>query len=163
MRQELSSSLDILRIMGNMYMIWKLLNLVSNCANPAMVVLSESMEPSLRRGDIVLLGNWKERVDVGDIPVIWFDGSLLPMMHRAVTAMFDENGQQLILTKGDNNPVTDEALYPSGQVYVHREQVVGLVQGYVPWLGWITIAGQKIPFLLPLIIVAISSMVHTKS
>lgn len=33
-------------------------------------------------------------------------------------------------------------LYPFGQNYVLREQVVGLVVGYMPYVGWITLAAR---------------------
>lgn len=48
--------------------------------------------------------------------------------------------RQYILTKGDNNELDDVALYPVGQDFVHREQVVGVVKGYLPYVGYITIA-----------------------
>ena len=38
---------------------------------------------------------------------------------------------QLVLTKGDNNPVDDIALY-RGLKYLERKHVVGKVRGYVP-------------------------------
>jgi hypothetical protein len=40
---------------------------------------------------------------------------------------------QLVLTKGDNNPVDDIALY-RGLKYLERKHVVGKVRGYVPSL-----------------------------
>ena len=41
---------------------------------------------------------------------------------------------QLVLTKGDNNPVDDIALY-RGLKYLERKHVVGKVKGYVSTLG----------------------------
>lgn len=40
---------------------------------------------------------------------------------------------QLVLTKGDNNPVDDIALY-RGLKYLEKHHVVGKVRGYVPAL-----------------------------
>ncbi|KAF4830536.1 Signal peptidase complex catalytic subunit SEC11 [Colletotrichum tropicale] len=102
---------SVLRLLGRSFMAWKVLSLATNCAYPAMVVLSESMEPAFSRGDIIFLANWQE-VEVGDIPVIWFRGQPLPMVHRAVEVRFDRDQERLILTKGDNNEVDDVALYP---------------------------------------------------
>lgn len=48
--------------------------------------------------------------------------------------------RQWILTKGDNNDLDDTALYPVGQAFVYRDQVVGVVKGYLPYVGYITIA-----------------------
>jgi signal peptidase len=44
--------------------------------------------------------------------------------------------RQLILTKGDNNPVDDAMLYLEGQEYIYRKQIAGFVRGYVPLVGW---------------------------
>ncbi|KAF5497761.1 Signal peptidase complex catalytic subunit SEC11 [Colletotrichum siamense] len=106
---------SVLRLLERSFMAWKALTLATNCAYPAMVVLSESMEPAFSRGDIILLANWQE-VEVGDIPVIWFQGQLLPMVHRAVEILFDDGQERLILTKGDNNEINDVVLYPFGAI-----------------------------------------------
>ncbi|KAF4815966.1 Signal peptidase complex catalytic subunit SEC11 [Colletotrichum siamense] len=106
---------SVLRLLERSFMAWKALSLATNCAYPAMVVLSESMEPAFSRGDIILLANWQE-VEVGDIPVIWFQGQPLPMVHRAVEVLFADGQERLILTKGDNNEINDVVLYPFGAI-----------------------------------------------
>ena len=40
-----------------------------------------------------------------------------------------ETGKQYILTKGDNNQVDDRGLYNPGQLWIHREHIVGKVRG----------------------------------
>jgi hypothetical protein len=47
--------------------------------------------------------------------------------------------RQMILTKGDYNMFDDKALgiFPPGREYVFREEVVGIVWGHVPYIGWI--------------------------
>lgn len=37
----------------------------------------------------------------------------------------------------------DVPLYPPGREYVLREEIVGLVRGYIPFLGWMVIALQE--------------------
>lgn len=49
-----------------------------------MVVLSESMAPAFHRGDLIFLWNRTDTVRVGEIPVCWFAGEPLPMVHRVV-------------------------------------------------------------------------------
>ena len=39
------------------------------------------------------------------------------------------------------------SLYPPGQAYVAREEIVGLVRGYLPCVGWATIALSEYPWL----------------
>lgn len=52
--------------------------------------------------------------------------------------------RQLIVTKGDNNEFDDIPLYPPGRAFVSRDEIVGLVRGYVPFLGWAVIALQEV-------------------
>lgn len=51
------------------------------------------------------------------------------------------------MTKGDNNDGDDVALYPPGQLMVGREEVVGLVKGYLPYVGWLSIGLQENPLV----------------
>jgi hypothetical protein len=49
-------------------------------------------------------------------------------------------------------------MYPDGQAFVTRAEITGLVVAYVPYLGWVTIALQKIfetKYLVLLIVVAV--------
>ena len=56
--------------------------------------------------------------------------------------------RQLILTKGDNNQADDTQLYPEKRSFVYREEVVGLVRGYVPCIGWASLVLKDSPWLL---------------
>jgi len=40
------------------------------------------------------------------------------------------------MTKGDNNDANDTTLYPVGQSYLHRHQVIGSVRGHIPYIGY---------------------------
>ncbi|KAF1996267.1 putative signal peptidase I [Amniculicola lignicola CBS 123094] len=143
-RRQLSDALPLFAVVTGILMIWPLLRLVTNSAHPVFVVSSESMEPAFYRGDIILLWNRQQEIQVGDIPVVWFSGRPLPMVHRAVEVhqiVSDSgysSGRQLILTKGDNNEVDDRVMYPLGREFVFRE-VIGLVRGYIPYLGWLSL------------------------
>ncbi|KAF9877274.1 signal peptidase I [Colletotrichum karsti] len=89
MRATLVSALPIVRLAGTLFMAWKLLCLVANSPYPAMVVLTESMMPAFQPGDVIILWNRTEYVQVGDIPVIWFTGNPLPMVHRVSKTAFE--------------------------------------------------------------------------
>ena len=52
-----------------------------------------------------------------------------------------------ILTKGDNNVFDDVTQYPPGQLFVNREEIVGLVKGFLPCLGWLAIWLRENPLL----------------
>jgi len=43
------------------------------------------------------------------------------------------------LTKGDNNLYDDRGLYPSGVLWLNREDVLGKAKGYLSTVGMITI------------------------
>lgn len=51
----------------------------------------------------------------------------------------------------------DTSMYPPGQSHVMREEVVGLVRGYFPYLGWLTIALTDYPWLKVIAILAVAA------
>jgi signal peptidase len=67
---------------------WRFLCYVTNSPSPVIVVISESMEPTYHRGDILFLWNNTEAVEVGEVAACWFEGYPLPMVHR-VTQKFN--------------------------------------------------------------------------
>lgn len=52
-----------------------------------------------------------------------------------------DGAQMLVLTvtKGDNNPTDDIGLY-NGLKYLKRSNIIGKVDGYLPYVGYVTIA-----------------------
>lgn len=52
-----------------------------------------------------------------------------------------------LLTKGDNNIADDTELYARGQDYLDRDDVVGSVFGYIPFVGYVTILLSEHPWL----------------
>jgi signal peptidase I len=101
--------------------------------SPIVVVLSGSMEPVFHRGDLLILSNRKQAVDVGDIVVYNVKGRDIPIVHRVIKQHWTNNAgveKQFLLTKGDNNPADDIELYARGQTYLNRqEEIIGLVEG----------------------------------
>lgn len=65
-------------------MMLQTLRLVTNSRVPIVCVTSESMSPAFHRGDVLLLWNRTSTVEVGDIPVVWFENNPLPMVHRVI-------------------------------------------------------------------------------
>ncbi|KAI4747313.1 hypothetical protein E4T50_02354 [Aureobasidium sp. EXF-12298] len=84
--------LKVLLVPTTIYMSWKAISLATGSRYPIVVVISESMEPTFSRGDLLLLWNRKQIVEVGDIPVCWLPGNPLPMVHRAISVMYTESG-----------------------------------------------------------------------
>ena len=53
--------------------------------------------------------------------------------------LVSEDGNLYILTKGDNNNVDDRGLYPRGVSWLHREEIMGKMKFYLPYMGMFTI------------------------
>ncbi|KAJ5431032.1 hypothetical protein N7445_008764 [Penicillium cf. griseofulvum] len=130
----------------SVFLGWGALCIITGSKYPIMVVTSESMEPAFQRGDLIFLWNREKTIHTGDIPVIWIPGNPLPMVHRVITVNHeletDGHLKQMILTKGDNNAIDDSFMYLPGRPFALREEVVGLVRGYVPKLGWASLVVQ---------------------
>jgi hypothetical protein len=53
-----------------------------------------------------------------------------------------------LLTKGDNNLADDTELYATGQSFLNRkEDVIGSVVGFIPFVGYVTILLSEYPWL----------------
>lgn len=95
------------------------------------VVLTGSMEPEIKPGDIVLIRKCTTQKEVmsakvGD--VINFDRDDINITHRVIEIVEDENGGQCYRTKGDNNPTEDTTL-------VELSDMNGYVIGTIPKIG----------------------------
>ena len=84
LRRLLAETLPVVWIIATLFMVWKGLCTLTNSEHPVLVVSSGSMEPAFYRGDLILLWNRQKQVRTGDIPVVWFPGRPLPMVHRAI-------------------------------------------------------------------------------
>ena len=109
-------------------MIWNFMKLALWTESPVVVVLSGSMEPSMQRGDVLLLHK-NTPIQNGDIVVYEIAGENIPIVHRVVTKQTNAKGELQFLTKGDNNPVNDRGLYKNKMVYITDEMIVGKVAG----------------------------------
>ncbi|WVR04600.1 signal peptidase I [Kwoniella sp. DSM 27419] len=142
----LFQALGLLTVVSSGLMMWKALCLVTNSASPIVVVLSGSMEPAFYRGDILFLTNPADvPYELGDITVYQLPGSAIPIVHRVIESHIS-NTTQLLLTKGDNNPGDDIPLY-NGIEWIERKHVIGKVRGFLPYIGYVTIAMNDFPQL----------------
>ena len=80
MRQAASNLLSMPRLIASIYMIWRAITCLTNCPCPIAVVTSESMEPAFHRGDIIFSWKRQQYINIGDIPVLWFENRKLPMV-----------------------------------------------------------------------------------
>lgn len=148
-RQVLMQILNFASVLATGLMIWKGLGLITNTESPIVVVLSGSMEPAFYRGDLLWLTNPPDTPYlVGDITVYKIPGKDIPIVHRVLeTHQTGPNPtDQSLLTKGDNNHLDDLELY-EGLRWLERKHVIGKVNGFLPYVGYVTIAMNDIPQL----------------
>eukprot|EP01087_Luapelamoeba_hula_P010843 TRINITY_DN2890_c0_g1_i1.p1 TRINITY_DN2890_c0_g1~~TRINITY_DN2890_c0_g1_i1.p1 ORF type:complete len:123 (+),score=17.14 TRINITY_DN2890_c0_g1_i1:368-736(+) len=110
------------------------------------------MEPAFYRGDLLFLTMSDDQFHVGKIIVFKLDERPIPIVHRVVKVHEKPDGSVELLTKGDNNPVDDRGLYPTGQLWLNRHHVIGRVKGYLPYVGMVTIIMTSYPYLKYLLI-----------
>lgn len=146
-RQALLQALNFCNVIASGLMMWKGLGLLTNTESPIVVVLSGSMEPAFYRGDLLFLTNpVNEPYQVGDITVYKIPGEDIPIVHRVIESHYkvDNPLVQDILTKGDNNKYDDISLYKRMK-WLERQHVVGKVRGFLPYVGYVTIAMNDFP------------------
>lgn len=95
------------------------------------VVLTGSMEPGIRPGDVVLIRKITKEAEIYDLKeadVINFSRGDYTVTHRIVEVLRDEAGNVSFGTQGDNNPSEDAQAVQPGDVN-------GIVVGVVPKAG----------------------------
>lgn len=95
------------------------------------VILTGSMEPRIRPGDVVLIRKLQEERELYDLQagtIINFKRDDISITHRIEQVILDEAGNVSFQTKGDNNDAVD------GQI-VQASEVNGTITGVIPKAG----------------------------
>ncbi|XP_058082772.1 uncharacterized protein LOC131230800 isoform X1 [Magnolia sinica] len=142
---------------------WKGLMCITGIELPVTVVVSESMEPGVKRGDILFVHMSKDPIRAGEIVIFNVDGREIPIVHRVIKVHErQDTGEVDVLTKGDNNLVDDTFLYAHGRLWLQRHHIRGRAVGFLPYVGWATIIMTEKPIIMYLLIGAIGLQVITK-
>lgn len=88
------------------------------------VVVSGSMEPEIKVGDLVVI---YEKEDYNVREVITFEGETKPVTHRIVSKRIDQNGTAWYTTQGDVNNTDD------GEI--SQDHVIGKIVLVIPAIG----------------------------
>lgn len=147
-RQIATQFLNFALVLSTAFMLWKGLSIATDSPSPIVVVLSGSMEPAFQRGDLLFLWNRGLDTQIGEIVVYNVKGKDIPIVHRVVRRFGGGKTPLRLLTKGDNNAADDTELYAMGQSFLNRkEDVIGSVAGYIPFVGYVTILLSEYPWL----------------
>lgn len=99
-----------------------------------VAIVSNSMYPKIKRGDIVISKKIEKtdlkNIRLYDIIEYRLDNSVI--VHRVIAIDFDQKGNLVFITKGDNNKDKDPKK-------VTEDQVLGLVKIKVPKVGYPTV------------------------
>ncbi|CAK8535681.1 unnamed protein product [Lathyrus oleraceus] len=161
-RQVLTQGVSLGMIVTSALIIWKALMCITGSESPVVVVLSGSMEPGFKRGDILFLHMSKDPIRAGEIVVFNVDGREIPIVHRVIKVHErGDNGEVDVLTKGDNNYGDDRLLYAHGQLWLQRHHIMGRAVGFLPYVGWVTIIMTEKPIIKYILIGALGLLVIT--
>lgn len=139
-KQVLRVAIPYLLVIGGVIGFWYGLRFALHTAYPLMVVESESMHPTLERGDLIVVqGVDPYEIQRGDVIVYrWrLHGREELIIHRVVEINYTEDGTPRFFTKGDNNPRPDPWIYPEG---IPPERVIARWTGVrIPYLGYLSL------------------------
>ena len=167
MKELRSKILTVLMIISIVFFssIYFILQYTLEVENPIVVVTSGSMEPTIYKGDILIIEH-KDPEDIksgtvenleGDI-ILYDSSNIWPnprdqlIVHRVVGKRYDTATEQWMFeTKGDNNPDKD----PPGaaeKIEVPETEIRGVVKQIIPKIGWVKIVLDEYNLTLPLTI-----------
>ena len=141
------------------FLIYYILQQSLSTKTPIVVVVSGSMEPNLLKGDLLFLKgkdpatikNGTAEGKEGDIIVFdarglpgWNNAPNEPIVHRVIGKKFES--RWYFFTKGDANPSHDGGWVP-------EDNVIGVVVGRIPYIGWVKILLTDSGLLIPLLVI----------
>lgn len=141
------------------FLVYFGLQVVLNTEAPIVIVVSGSMEPSIREGDLLFVSGAIEPEDIkngtaedknGDVIVfnargLWAGAPEEPIVHRVVDKYL-VGDTWYFRTKGDANLIYDLAPVP-------EDNIIGVVIGGIPYIGWIKILLTESGLLIPLLVI----------
>jgi signal peptidase len=126
--------------------IWMAFVLVFHNNMPLVVVLSDSMKPDFRRGDLLLATGppWGAIFPNAEICAYNTRLSPIPIVHRMIETHL-VGAAKHILTKGDANDRPDWWLYSRDQSaqFYDSDEVETKIVAVLPCLGWLSIAVKE--------------------
>lgn len=88
------------------------------------------MEPAIYRGDMAIVDNNPDDIQLGDIVIYNATWHSRPIIHRVISIQEDSNGNTVYELKGDKNSVSDPEL-------VYKSQILSKVVFIIPKAGYL--------------------------
>ena len=118
------------------------------------IVRGASMEPAIPLGALIAVGEAApEQLAVGDIVTVRTESGTV-VTHRIIEVHRAADGELMLRTQGDASPAADVALFPVAAV-------IGEVDAYAPWLGYV-LAFLSTPSGLVSVIAALGALLVTR-
>jgi len=133
------------------FLVYFILQVSLNTEAPIVVVISESMEPNILKGDLLFVrGTDPNYIYNGDVIVfdargLWFNAPQEPIVHRVINK-YNISNTWYFTTQGDNNALPDDEDIP-------ESRVIGVVVGRIPYIGWVKIFLTESGLLIPLLVI----------
>ena len=146
------------------FITYFVLQVALNTESPIVIVISGSMEPTISEGDLLFVrgvnpediknGTAEEKngdVIVFDARGLWVGAPEEPIVHRVVDKYL-VGDTWYFWTKGDANSIPDKAPVP-------ESNIIGVVIGGIPYIGWVKIILTRYGLLVPLIVIVSALLV----
>jgi len=140
------------------FLLYFCLQVALNTEAPIVIVVSGSMEPSIREGDLLFvmganpedIKNGTAEDKNGDVIVfdargLWTGAPEEPIVHRVVDKYL-VGDTWYFRTKGDANSLPDQEPVP-------ESRIIGVVIGGIPYIGWVKIVLTDSGLLIPLLVI----------
>ncbi len=138
------------------FLVYFILQISFNTESPIVVVVSGSMEPQIHKGDLLFvmgidpedIKNGTAEDKDGDIIVFfayWHGAPVDPIVHRVINK-YQNGGTWYFETKGDANSIPDQGVRS-------EDDIIGVVVGGIPFIGWVKIFLTDSGLLIPLVVV----------
>ena len=158
----------IILAIGGTFAFLGILRVSLKTENPLVVVISDSMEPTIDIGDLLVIQG-KDPADIENGTIILYDSRGLwpnfyvpePIVHRVVEKYYNNSDEKwYFITKGDNNANTDPPGSGGIEIPVPEDRVIGVVKLIIPKIGKIKMiiedVNDEVPGLSTIILVGLS-------
>ncbi len=140
------------------FLIYFILQITLNTELPLVVVISDSMEPTIYKGDLLFVkgvnpndiknGTIEEKngdIIVFNVNGLWERAPNYPIVHRVINK-YQKGDIWYFRTKGDAN------LYPD-PIDISQYHIYGIIYGRIPYIGWIKIFLTELNLFILLFVV----------